>query len=137
MCSAASGTSDVPTRLRPSASTWYTCCMSVGKKPVPYMASSRTRTGHDHRAEALAGQLLEGVLHERELEEHQVALEIGEAAPRSPGAPLHVDHVELGGQVEVVFGREGELPGRAPGVHDHGVFLAAGRRRGLRQVGHL
>ena len=49
---------------------------------------------HDHRAEALAGQLLQRVLHEGELQEHQVALEVGEAAPRGPGAALHVDEVE-------------------------------------------
>ena len=40
---------------------------------------------HDHRAEALGGQLLERELHQRELQEDQVALEVGEAAARRCG----------------------------------------------------
>ena len=137
MWSAASGTSEVPTRLRPSASTRYTCCMSVGKKPVPYMASSRTSTGTITGRKPLEASLLQGELHQRELQEDQVALEVGEAAARRAGAALHVDEVGGSGQVEVVERRERELPGRAPGVQHHGVLFAALGSGGVGQVGDL
>ena len=66
MCIAASGTSLVPTRQSPSTVS-YTWARSVGKKPVPYMASSRTSTGGIDGAEALAADDAQGVLHQGEL----------------------------------------------------------------------
>ena len=45
MCNAASGTSLVPTRYRSSSRVTYSWASSVGRNPVPYIASSRTSTG--------------------------------------------------------------------------------------------
>ena len=46
---------------------------SVGKKPVPYIASSRTRTGGMHRREAGRGEMVERELVERHRDEGGVA----------------------------------------------------------------
>ena len=54
----------------------------------------------DDRLEAVAAQLLERPAHERELEEHEVAAQVGEARARQPRAALHVD--ALAGELEVV-----------------------------------
>ena len=54
----------------------------------------------DDRLEAVAAQLLQRPAHERELEHHEVALQVGEARAGHPGRRLHVD--QRPGQLEVV-----------------------------------
>ena len=49
----------------------------------------------DHRLEAMGAQLLQRPAHERQLEHHEVAFEIGKARAREPGAALHVEQAQL------------------------------------------
>ena len=92
---------------------------------------------HHHGPEALGRQLLQRELHQCELQEHQVALEIGEAATRGAGAALHIDEIVRRRQIEMIERREGEFPGGAPLVQHHRVLFASLRGGGIGQVGDL
>ncbi len=81
---------------------------------------------HEHRRhdgrEALADQLVERVLHGRDVQPHEVAEQIGEARAGRAGAALHVDH--RAGEVDVVARLEVELRLRAARQRVHrGVLL--------------
>ena len=69
--------------------------------PVPKSASSRTSTGGITGSKPWPAQLLHRPAHERELEQDEVALEVGEARARQARAALHVD--QLAGQLEMVL----------------------------------
>ena len=80
----------------------------------------------DHRLEALRAQALERPAHERELEQHEIALEVGEPRAGEARARLHVD--QRAGELEVVgCGAAARLADRT----DHGVGVG---RIGARQV---
>ena len=53
-----------------------------GRSRVPTSASSRTSTGGHDRREALADELVERVLHGRDVQAHEVAEQVGEARAR-------------------------------------------------------
>ena len=58
---------------------------------MPYSACSRTSTGGIDRLEAVAAEHVEPPAHERQLEQHEVALQVGEARAGDARARLHVD----------------------------------------------
>ncbi len=94
---------------------------------MPNSASSLTEHGRDDRLEAVPAQLLQHPAHERELEEDEVALEVGEARARDLGAGLHVDHGA--GELEVVLAGLGAL---AP-LAERRVLVGGGRIGEVRQ----
>ena len=59
--------------------------------------------GRDHGLEPVLAEQLERPAHERELEQHEVALEVGEARARHARARLHVD--QRAGELQVVARR--------------------------------
>ena len=65
----------------------------------------------DHRLEAVRAQLLEDPPHQRQLEHHEVAFEVGEARARELGGVIHVD--QRPGQLQVVAGLKWTRPRRA------------------------
>src|SRR6266498_5329261 len=74
------------------------CCSSVGRKPVPNMASRRTSTG-----------------------------EIAEAGARDLGGARHVDGAEELSELQVVPWREAEVGDGPDAAELDGVVLATGR----------
>ena len=58
-----------------------------------------------------------------QLEQHQVALEVGEARAGEPRRRLHLDQAQLGADLEVVAGLEVELRPLADLAHDDRVLL--------------
>ena len=88
----------------------------------------------------MSAQLLEHPAHERELEHHEIALQVGEARAGELGGVVHVDHRSR--QLEVVAGREDGLPpahaeAADPGLsHDpHELVLGARGGGGVGEVG--
>jgi len=62
--------------------------------------------GRNHRLEAGADQLLECPAHQRELEQHEIAAQVGKAGARQAGPGFHVNH--RAGELEVVERRAGD-----------------------------
>ncbi len=100
--------------------------LGVGQHAGPVERRLADQHRRDHRLEALDEELLHRVAHERELEHHERAPQVGKARPRQSGAALHVDH--LAGQLEMVA-----AAGRA--LADLAEHLVGVRRRGGGQVG--
>ena len=88
--------------------------------------------GRDHRLEAVAEQHVHAPAHERQLEQHEVALQVGEARARHPRGRLHVD--PLARQVEVVARVRGAEP-RLPDLAQRLVGVGRGRIGRVRQRG--
>ena len=86
----------------------------------------------DHRLEAVAAQHLQRPAHERQLEQHEVALEVGEAGAGHARARLHVD--PRAAQLEVVLRRS--RPRLAALVEDL-VLVGRGRVGRVGQRGEL
>ena len=59
--------------------------------PVPYSACSRTSTGGMTGSKPSPHELLDRVADERELEQDEIAAQVGKARARQPGGALHVD----------------------------------------------
>ncbi len=74
--------------------------LGVGQEAGPEERLLADEHGRDDRLEAVAAQLVQRPLHERELEQHQVAAQVREARRREPRGALHVD--PLAGEIEVV-----------------------------------
>ena len=68
---------------------------SVGKKPVPYIASSRTSTGGSIGASPCRDRRVEREAVEREREQRGVADEVAEARAGEPRGALHVEAADL------------------------------------------
>ena len=92
----------------------------------------------DHRNEPLAAEQLDREAHQRQLDHHQVAQQVGEARARGLARLLHLDPAVGEPQVEVVADLELELRALADLPQDHGVVLR-GPVRSLRlgKVGKL
>ena len=88
-------------------------------------------------AKALGADDGEAVLHERELQQHEVALEVGETRAADLGAALHVDEVERKAEVQVVLDLEVELARLTDVAQHDGVLFAAVGDVGERDVGDL
>ena len=85
---------------------------SVGKNPVPYIASSRTRTGGMHRREAGLRQMVERELVESHRDERGVADDVAEPRARDAGGALHVEAPDL----RVLARRRRATAARRPGA---------------------
>ena len=109
MCSAASETSEVPTRNRSGRRSRRRRPARAprGRSRVPSSASSRTSTGGMTGVKPLADELVDRVPDGRQVQPHEVAEQVGEARARRARAALDVDHAA--GQVEVVARLEAEL----------------------------
>ena len=90
---------------------------------MPYSASSRTSTGGTTGSKPCSPSTLERPAHQRQLEQHERALEVGEARAGHARAGLQVDQVAE--QLEVVAARRARLADLA----QHRV-LVGGRRVG-------
>ena len=94
----------------------------------------------DHRNEPLAADQLDREAHQGQLDQHQVAEQVGEARARGLARLLHLDPAVGEAQVEVVADLELELGALADLPQDHGVVL--GRpfrslwRRKVGKLGH-
>ena len=75
-----------------------------------------------HRLEALPAELVHRPAHERQLQQHEVAAQVGEARARQARAALHVD--PLAGQLEVVACL-GRAPTASPTSREHRVLVGA------------
>ena len=69
---------------------------SVGRKPVPYIASSRTRTGGITCVCPCADRAIDREAVEGEREQGRVADQIAEAGAGQPRRPLHLEAADLG-----------------------------------------
>ena len=69
---------------------------SVGKKPVPYIASSRTSTGGSIGTCPCATRAVEREAVEGEGEQRGVADQVAEARAGEPRGPLHLEPADLG-----------------------------------------
>ena len=96
---------------------------SVGKKPVPYIASSRTSTGGSIGVKPCRREPVEREAVEREREQRRVAEQVAEARAREPRGPLHVEAADLG-----VLLRVGELRLLAPAPDLDRVLVGRPRR---------
>ena len=65
--------------------------LGVGQEAGPVQRLLADEHRRDHRLEPLRPELLERVAHERQLEQHEVAAQVGEARARQPRRALHVD----------------------------------------------
>ena len=74
--------------------------LGVGQKAGAVQRLLADEHRRDHRLKALAAELLHGVAHERQLQQDQVAAQVGKARAREPRAALHVD--ARPGQLEMV-----------------------------------
>ena len=90
---------------------------------MPTSASSRTRTGGTTGSWPSLADQVEGEADQGQLEQDEVALEVGEARARDPGAGLHVDQAELGADLEVVARLEVEARPLALLAQDDRVLL--------------
>ena len=68
---------------------------SVGKKPVPYIASSRTRTGGMTGVKPALREMVERELVERHRDARRVADDVAEARARHARCALHVEAADL------------------------------------------
>ena len=69
---------------------------SVGKKPVPYIASSRTSTGGSTGVKPCSAEPVEREAVEREREQRGVADQVAEARAGEARGALHVEAADLG-----------------------------------------
>ena len=81
--------------------------VSVGKKPVPTIACSRTSTGGSIGGEAVRDEMVEREAVEREGEQGRVADEVAEARAGDARGALHLEAAELG--VLLRLGERGRL----------------------------
>ena len=92
----------------------------------------------DHRNEPLGADQLDREAHQGQLDQHQVAQQVGEARARGLARLLHLDPAVGEPQVEVVADLELELGALADLPQDHGVVLRGPfRSLRLRKVGKL
>ena len=68
---------------------------SVGKNPVPYIASSRTSTGGSTGVKPASREVVERELVERHRDARGVADDVAEARARDAGGALHVEAADL------------------------------------------
>ena len=88
-CSEASATSDVPDEIEVVVGQAVDLLLGVGQEARAVERALAHEHRRDDRLEAvLARQRLERVAHERELEHHEVALEVGEARAGQTRAPV-------------------------------------------------
>ena len=105
---------------------------SVGKKPVPYIASSRTRTGGITGVKPGLREVVERELVERHRDPCGVADDVAEASARDPCGAFHVEAADLR-----VLARLRELRRLADTAQLLGVVLGVSvRHRVVRRVGH-
>ena len=83
------------------------------REPDPLEDLVAGQVGRDDGREAVADELLDGELLERQVQEHGIVLEEVEAGPADLAARLEVDQVEVLAQRDVVLGLEVEGAGRA------------------------
>ena len=83
---------------------------SVGKKPVPTIASSRTSTGGSTGVKPFAASWSSANAVEREREQRRVADEVAEARAGQPRGALHLEAADLG--VLARLGQRGGSPTR-------------------------
>ena len=95
----------------------------AGQEAGPDQRLLADEHGRDHRLVALAAGEVEREADQGELEQDQVALDVGESGAGELGGGLDVDQAEVGADLEMVAGLEVEarpLPDLAQG---HGVLL--------------
>ena len=105
--------------------------LGVGQEAGPVQRALADEHRWDDGFEAVRSKLLDRPPDERELEEHEVAPEIGEARARELRPGIHVDHRPR--ELEVVAGLEVELWNAAHLAHQ--LIFGPGRRGGVGQVG--
>ena len=102
----------------------------AGEHPGPLERLLADQHRRHHRLVALGADQLDREADQRQLEHHQVALEVGEAGAGEAGGRLHVDQAELGAELEVVARLEVEL-GRLADLADHHRVLLGHPFRGV------
>ena len=90
------------------------CAASVGRNPVPNIASSRTSTGVITGVKPCLRREVERVAHQRELQRHRAPGQVVEARARRAHAAVDVDHAERLAELDVVARREGERRAARP-----------------------
>ena len=86
--------------------------LGVGQEAGPVQRLLAHEHRRDHRLEAMPAQLLQHPAHERELEHHEIAFQIGKARTRQTRGAIHVD--PLPRQLQVIARLEVERAGRSP-----------------------
>ena len=97
--------------------------LGVGQEAGPEERPLAHEHGRDHGLEATPAQLLEHPAHERQLEHHQIAFQVGKARARQARSAIHVDQGAR--QIQMVTWLEGER-GDLPHLSDQ---LVLGARR--------
>ena len=101
--------------------------LGVGKQAGPVQGLLADQHRWDHRLKALGAQLFEREVDERELEHHEIALQVCESGPRRAGRGLHVD--PRAGQLEVVAAGGPGLPTSRRTASSSGALAGTVRRR--------
>ena len=108
----------------------------AGQEAGPVEGLFADQDRRDHRLVALAADKVERVADQRQLDQDEVALEVGEPRAGDPRRRLDVDQAELGADLEVVERLEIEARPLAHLAEDDGVLLGQPvGRLGVGQVG--
>ena len=112
--------------------------LGVGQEAGPEQRALAHQHRRDHRLEAVRAQPLQDPAHERQLEQHEIAFQVGEARAGELRGVVHVDHRTR--ELQVIAGFEGRLEPIHPTHSDlshypHLLVLGAGGSGGVGEVG--